>query len=194
MCSVNWYSWQRIAYTNHWEGNGWWTHIPKDLCSLCKIIKCLLHIKQCMCVCACSVTRSCPTLYDPMECSLSGISILRFPRQEYWVAISSSWGSSWPRNQTCVSCLAGRFFYHWINSIIDKDNRLTIYLLLKIEISFNWRQVKYTLVQMTKFFKPLYLTCRYMHVWEQVCAYTCKGSVSPQNSQNWTQRPPITTI
>ena len=33
-----------------------------------------------------------------------------------WVPISSSRGSSWPRDLThtsCVSCIAGRFFTHW---------------------------------------------------------------------------------
>ena len=33
-----------------------------------------------------------------------------------WVAVPSSRVSSWPRNQTyvsCVSCIAGRFFIHW---------------------------------------------------------------------------------
>ena len=33
-----------------------------------------------------------------------------------WVVISSSKGSSWPRDWTCVpcvSCIAGRFFTHW---------------------------------------------------------------------------------
>ena len=30
-----------------------------------------------------------------------------------WVAISLSRGSSQPRVQTCISCIAGGFFYHW---------------------------------------------------------------------------------
>ena len=30
-----------------------------------------------------------------------------------WVAIPSSWGSFWPREQTPVSCIAGRFFIIW---------------------------------------------------------------------------------
>ena len=30
-----------------------------------------------------------------------------------WVAISFSRGSSWPRDRTCVSCTAGRFFTTW---------------------------------------------------------------------------------
>ena len=63
-----------------------------------------------------SVTQSCPTLRHPVDCSPPGSSvhgILQARRLE-WVAISSSRGSSRPRDQTqasCVSCIAGRFFY-----------------------------------------------------------------------------------
>ena len=35
------------------------------------------------------------------------------PRILEWVACPFSRGSSWPRNQTEVSCLAGRFFINW---------------------------------------------------------------------------------
>ena len=31
-----------------------------------------------------------------------------------WVASPFSRGSSWPRNQTGVSCIAGRFFTNWV--------------------------------------------------------------------------------
>ena len=30
------------------------------------------------------VAQSCPTLYDPMNCSLPGSSVHGFPRQKYW--------------------------------------------------------------------------------------------------------------
>ena len=30
------------------------------------------------------VAQSCPTLYDPMDCSLPGSSVHGFPRQKYW--------------------------------------------------------------------------------------------------------------
>ena len=59
--------------------------------------------------------QSCPTLQDPVDCSLPGSSvhgILQVGILE-WVAMFSSRGSSWPRDQTCVSyvsCIAGRFF------------------------------------------------------------------------------------
>ena len=61
------------------------------------------------------VTHSCLTLCDPMDCSLPGFSvhgILQTIILE-WVAIPFSRGSSWPRNQTQVSCTPGRFFTIW---------------------------------------------------------------------------------
>ena len=35
------------------------------------------------------------------------------PRLLQWVTYPFSRGSSWPRNQTRVSCIAGRFFSNW---------------------------------------------------------------------------------
>ena len=49
----------------------------------------------------------------PMDCSLPG-SFLHWILQARileWVAISFSGVTSWPRDQTQVSCIAGRFFY-----------------------------------------------------------------------------------
>ena len=59
-----------------------------------------------MCMCACSVTKSCLTLYDPEDCSLLGSSAHRIfqARTLEWVAISSSREASRPRDQTRVSC------------------------------------------------------------------------------------------
>ena len=67
-----------------------------------------------MCVCV-SVTPSCLTLCDPMDSSPPGSSahgILQ-PRILEWVVIPFFRGSSWPRDQTCISCIAGRFFTIW---------------------------------------------------------------------------------
>ena len=54
-----------------------------------------------------------PTLANPTNCTLPGSSVHGIPlaRIVEWVAISFSRGSSWPRDQTQVSCIAGRFFY-----------------------------------------------------------------------------------
>ena len=55
------------------------------------------------------------TLCDPMDCSPTGSSVqgISQARVLEWVAISFSRGSSWPRNWTCVSCIAGKFFTHF---------------------------------------------------------------------------------
>ena len=53
----------------------------------------------------CSVAQACPTLCDPINCSLPGSSVMGFfqARILEWVAISSFRGSSPPRDLTCVS-------------------------------------------------------------------------------------------
>ena len=55
--------------------------------------------------------QSCPTLWT-MDCSLPGSSILGILQAGIleWVAMPSSRGSSQPRDQTKVSCIAVRFF------------------------------------------------------------------------------------
>ena len=57
------------------------------------------------------VVQSCQTLCDAMDCSppgsFHGISQARILE---WFAMPFSTGSSPPRDQTCVSCIAGRFF------------------------------------------------------------------------------------
>jgi len=63
----------------------------------------------------CLVANSCPTLCDPMDCSPPGSSVHGISQSWIleWVAISSSRGSSRPRDQTQVPCPAGRFFTIW---------------------------------------------------------------------------------
>ena len=58
------------------------------------------------------VAQSCPTLCDPVDCSLPGSSIhgIFQARVLEWVAISFSRGSSQPRDQSRVFCIAGRRF------------------------------------------------------------------------------------
>ena len=58
------------------------------------------------------VAHLCPTLCDPVDCSPPGSSVHGFSqaRMLALVAIFFSRGSSRPRDWTCVSCIAGRFF------------------------------------------------------------------------------------
>ena len=58
------------------------------------------------------VTQLCPTLGNPRDCSLPGSSVhgILLARVLEPVAIPSSRGLSWRKDQTRVSCTAGRFF------------------------------------------------------------------------------------
>ena len=58
------------------------------------------------------VAQLCPTLCDPMDCSLPGSSVhgIFQARILEWVAISFSRGSSRPRDRTRVFCIVGRHF------------------------------------------------------------------------------------
>ena len=61
------------------------------------------------------VAQVCPTLCDPMDCSPPGSSvygILQARRLES-VVMCFSRGSSHTRDQTCISCITGRFFTVW---------------------------------------------------------------------------------
>ena len=57
--------------------------------------------------------QSCPTLSDPMDCSLQGSSVhgIFQVRVLEWIAISFSRGSSRSRARTQVSCIAGRLYH-----------------------------------------------------------------------------------
>ena len=68
-----------------------------------------------MICCCCLVVKSCPTLCDPMDCRISGSSVhgISQARILEWVAISFSRQSSWPRDQTHISCIGRQIVYHW---------------------------------------------------------------------------------
>ena len=53
------------------------------------------------------VAQSCLILYDSMDNTVHGVLLARLLE---WVAFFSSRGSTQPRNQTQVSCIAGGFF------------------------------------------------------------------------------------
>ena len=62
----------------------------------------------------CLVAESCATFCDPMDCSPPGSSVYGISKVRLkWVAISSSRGSSWTRNQTHVSFIGRWVLYHW---------------------------------------------------------------------------------
>ena len=62
------------------------------------------------------VAQWCPALWEHMDCSPPGSSVHGFLQARILerVAIPFSRGSSQPKNQTQVSCTAGRFFTNWV--------------------------------------------------------------------------------
>ena len=72
------------------------------------------------------VAQSCPTLCDPMDCSLPGSSVLRIfqARILKWVAIPFSWGSSNPGIKRWSSALEADSLpsewsanFHWLVTV-----------------------------------------------------------------------------
>ena len=62
--------------------------------------------------------QECPTVLDPMDCSLpdSPVHGIFQVRILGWIAISCSRGSSQPKDQThisCISCIGRQILYHW---------------------------------------------------------------------------------
>ena len=126
------------------------------------------------------VAQSCPTLCDPMDCSLPGSSVhgIFQARVPEWVAISFSRGSSQPRDWTQVSHIVGRHFTVWAltrhNTFSDlivkwklRVTEDTIIDLLHLEdcISFIYSQCWYG---------KEFLLSTSLH-WEQMC-YTRQNS------------------
>ena len=68
----------------------------------------------------------CPTLCDIIDSSLPGSSVhgIFEARILEWVAIPFSRGSFWPRGQTQVSCIAGRFFTVWATKEVQFSSML----------------------------------------------------------------------
>ena len=60
------------------------------------------------------VAQLCPTLCDPMDCTVHGIVQARILE---WVAFPFSSGSSQPRDRTQISHIAGRFFLSWMITV-----------------------------------------------------------------------------
>ena len=85
--------------------------LPSILLSIYIYLWIDVYIHNSFC-CCCSGGKSCPTLCNPVDCSPPGSSVYGISQARIleWVAMPFSRGFSWPRDQTRVSCLPGRFF------------------------------------------------------------------------------------
>ena len=100
----------------------------------------------------CSVTQSCLTLYDPMDCSPPSSSVRGIIFQAKileWVAISFSRGSSLPRDRTQVSCIADRFFTVWATREALEWTKISHKLVI-VKACDRYREVHYTIVSAFK--------------------------------------------
>ena len=92
--------------------SSWWVVLQKGLI----INQSLVQPRSVVC-CACSVTQSSSSLYNPMDYNLpcSSVHGIFQARILDWVAISSPRGSSRPRDPThvpCISCFGRWVLYH----------------------------------------------------------------------------------
>ena len=92
------------------------------------------------------VTQSCLTLCDPIDCSPPDSSVhgILQARILEWVAIPFSRGSSQPKDQTCISYIAGRFFTTELPGIFyhnfKKFCKSWLFLALMTEAFVNWHR------------------------------------------------------
>ena len=87
------------------------------------------------------VTQLCLILCDPTDCSPPGSSVRgNFQaRILEWVAISFSRRSSWPRDQTYDSCIAGRFFIIWATRTVRE--REVSFMPVKFNDGWNYANI-----------------------------------------------------
>ena len=87
------------------------------------------------------VAQSCPTLCDPIGCSLPGSSVHGIFQAIVlkWIAISFSRGSSWPRDQTQVCRTVDRRFTVWATREVPylaSNSPASIRTLIKLQFLF----------------------------------------------------------
>ena len=84
------------------------------------------------------VIQSCPTLCKLMACSLPGFAVygLLQARIPEWIARLFWRGSSWPRDQTCVSCIVDGFFTIWATREVQACHKGLYFILAAIPWGF----------------------------------------------------------
>ena len=118
-----------------------------------------------------------------MDCSLPGSSVYRIlqARILVWVAVPFSRGSSQHRDQTQVSCIAGRFFTIWATSEVWFWQDLYIFLPFSSYQIITLLRTQHISIQESNVFKSILLL-----LW-RVLRYSIKLQQQnwPQNVKSW---------
>ena len=108
--SVGWYV-PNLALSSQGKRNLKWNMDLGPFAGLCSLLRQVNHVPQwgkC-----CFQLLSCVRLFTDYNMPGSSVHGVFQARILEWVAISSSRESSWPRDQTCVSCISRWILYHW---------------------------------------------------------------------------------
>ena len=114
---TNWMAWNNRNLFS--DSSGGWKSEIKVLTGPCSKESILPFFIQLLLVVVLVVdTKSCLTLWDPMDCSplgssVHGISQARILECMEWIAISFSRRSSQTRDWTHTSCISRWILYHW---------------------------------------------------------------------------------
>ena len=135
-------------------------------------------------------------LYSPPGSSVPGILQARILE---WIAIPSSRASSWPRDPTQVSCIAGRFFTIWAIREALRNAMVTVYHQILLNTSSDYSSPWGKTYQSVT--KPLPLgpmswgqESSWEHPWPQCffCSMAPETALSNASSQE-TSSPVLTT-
>ena len=123
----------KVKVKPHKESNYAFIHFIKQKSVQRKVklaFKIYLPLELDIC-CEIKVTKSCPTLCDPMDYTVHGILQSRILE---WVAVPFYRRSSQPRDWTQVSCIASGFFTSWATKHLLHECKINLHIFIKKSI------------------------------------------------------------
>ena len=110
-----------------------------------------------------------PNGYSPPDSSVYGISRARILE---WVAISFSWGSSWPRDWTHVPCIGRQILYYWDT----REAQIYVCVCVCVKYIKVWKKVKS-------------LSCVQLFATPRTVAYQAPQSMEFSRQEYWSGLP-----